>query len=305
MIRRAALAASCGLLLLWHFLNVIPECGVRCVQQQDRLAVRVVNALVSEASPPNHAEQVRVFDVAEYIQSLHLGGRHVQEFGLGNLEIAETNTFIDLPLRARANPHASDTAVFDWGRFNFSIEVADLMANSAGIQRGDALPIVSDSIVQGETNRRIVMVADLREMRVDGCQKWPLSASSNSSLFGSSGGTCLSSSSGERGVSHALPHVAQLQVEHNRLTKSAEEEKHRRVGENPRRYGQPPFVRRFLIALPFIPLGFGFALFGGRNLYNKRYGLGAALICVGWLLICCGAGIIMLSRWPVTWDWWI
>ena len=83
---------------------------------------------------------------------------------------------------------------------------------------------------------------------------------------------------------------------------------HRRMvaaPEKPRRYSEPPFVRRFLLALLFIPLGFGCAFLGGNYLYRERYGLGAAWIGGGWLLFCIGGGLVALSYWPTTWEWWI
>jgi hypothetical protein len=89
------------------------------------------------------------------------------------------------------------------------------------------------------------------------------------------------------------------------LNASNGEKQDGRERQNPGRYNQPPFVRRFLLALLFIPLGFGCAFLGGNYLYCERYGIGAALVGVGGLLFCFGAGVIMLSYWPATWGWWI
>jgi hypothetical protein len=100
--------------------------------------------------------------------------------------------------------------------------------------------------------------------------------------------------SGHRCVSHAPLHNLQLNPKERSLRRSNHEQEGGGISQNPRRYSEPPFVRRFLVALLFIPLGFGCAFLGGNHLYRKRCGLGAALIGVGGLLFCIGGGVIML-----------
>ena len=68
---------------------------------------------------------------------------------------------------------------------------------------------------------------------------------------------------------------------------------------------QPPFGRRFCIALVSIFFGLIWSLFGGNALYDKRHLLGAALILEGWFLA--GGGILLywLTFCPSTWGWFL
>lgn len=104
---------------------------------------------------------------------------------------------------------------------------------------------------------------------------------------------------------HPIAYQSELPIEQPNLERSSDEQKPSSVGKNPRRYSEPPFIRRFFVAFLFIPLGFGCALWGGNCAYNKRIGLGAAFALLGGALFCVGGGIIALSFWPVTWNWWI
>jgi len=97
----------------------------------------------------------------------------------------------------------------------------------------------------------------------------------------------------------------QLPIEQTNLNNRGSKQSERGVNQSPSRYSDPPFVRRFLVALLFIPLGFGCALCGGEYFYRKRILLGAALAGVGFLSLCAGLGLIMLNHWPSTWEWWI
>jgi hypothetical protein len=106
-------------------------------------------------------------------------------------------------------------------------------------------------------------------------------------------------------IAYPVSHVAQLPDEKASLDRSSNEEKAGHNRKNPRRYNEAPFVRRFFTALLFLPFGFGCSLFGGHYLYRARCGLGASLIGIGGLLFCMGGGVVMLSRWPATWGWWI
>lgn len=90
-------------------------------------------------------------------------------------------------------------------------------------------------------------------------------------------------------------------------TQYAGGEDHPRGGEyyGPRRYSEPPFVRRFYEALAVIPLSMGFIFLSGYQFYRGRYGAGIALLIGGWLIFCGGIVIISLTMWPTTWEWWI
>lgn len=73
----------------------------------------------------------------------------------------------------------------------------------------------------------------------------------------------------------------------------------------PSRYGEPPFVRRFLEALPFVPTGLGFILLGAVRLYEGRDRLGITCLGAGFLAFFIGVAIILLTINPETWEWWI
>lgn len=73
--------------------------------------------------------------------------------------------------------------------------------------------------------------------------------------------------------------------------------------EYPRPYSDPPFVRRFLEALPFIPASLGFFVLAWFRFSRGREMAGWAFIVSGCLAFCAGAAIIMLTLNPETWEW--
>ena len=75
--------------------------------------------------------------------------------------------------------------------------------------------------------------------------------------------------------------------------------------KNPRRYGEPPFVRRFLEALSFIPASLGIGPLGGVWLHQGRHLPGAVCLGTASLLFFVGVAIIILTIDPETWEWWI
>lgn len=70
-------------------------------------------------------------------------------------------------------------------------------------------------------------------------------------------------------------------------------------------YCQPPFVRRFLEAIPFIPTAPGFGVLAAISLRRGRNGAACIFGALALFSFCIGAAIIMLSLWPETWEWWI
>lgn len=107
------------------------------------------------------------------------------------------------------------------------------------------------------------------------------------------------------GVVNAFAHEVQLPDEQSRLSQSHGHQKAGYYHENPGRYSEPPFVRRFLEALPCIPISVGCALGGGLCLARRKYRRGIALIGMAWMIAWGGMGIVLLNLWPSTWEWWI
>lgn len=106
-------------------------------------------------------------------------------------------------------------------------------------------------------------------------------------------------------ISQAFADQIQLPNEQTRLRSNREDQQNGGERQKPRRYSEAPFVRRFFEALPFAFIAIGLPIFGGLCLSRKRYGLGISLVLLGGLSPCIGFGIIALSYWPATWEWWI
>jgi hypothetical protein len=104
---------------------------------------------------------------------------------------------------------------------------------------------------------------------------------------------------------HGILHDAQLPNKQHDLTNNGANQQKGYKYKSPRGYSEPPFIRRFMVALLFIPFGFGAAFLGGKYLHDQRYALGAALAGVAWLFFCAGLGLILMNWWPATWEWWI
>src|ERR1700757_2756459 len=68
---------------------------------------------------------------------------------------------------------------------------------------------------------------------------------------------------------------------------------------------EPPFVRRMFVCAALFLLDICLALWGGDNLYHKRYFIGTALVIAGGLMACIGLGLLWVTRFPSTWDWWL
>jgi hypothetical protein len=130
---------------------------------------------------------------------------------------------------------------------------------------------------------------------------------SHSCLSVGRGAGCLCSFVGgvgsDLGILYALAHQAQLPEEQCDLSASDESQQQGEPGQRPRRGRQPPFVRRMFICAALFFIDICLALWGGENLYRKRYLIGAALIGAGGLLACAGLGLLWVTQFPGTWGW--
>jgi hypothetical protein len=52
-------------------------------------------------------------------------------------------------------------------------------------------------------------------------------------------------------------------------------------------------------------LGLALSFCGWLNLDDKRRFFGAALVCVGWLILISGLGLLWLTSFAFTWGWWL
>jgi hypothetical protein len=105
-------------------------------------------------------------------------------------------------------------------------------------------------------------------------------------------------------VVNTLPHQAQLPEKQCDLTSRNERQKQSEPSQNPSRSRQPPFIRRMLVCAALFLADLCLALWGGENLYRKRYLIGAAVIAGGGLLACIGLGLLWATWLPSTWGWW-
>lgn len=105
------------------------------------------------------------------------------------------------------------------------------------------------------------------------------------------------------GKSHTW--TSQNRVPHSDEPRCGQKQAARTEREYPRPYSDPPFVRRFLEAFPFIPASLGFFVLAWFRFSRGREVAGWAFIVSGCLAFCAGTAIIMLTLNPETWEWWV
>jgi hypothetical protein len=122
-----------------------------------------------------------------------------------------------------------------------------------------------------------------------------------------SGSNCstLSGLGSDLGVVKTFPDVSQLYKEEGKLAAANGHQKQGNTGQSPSGHGEPPFIRRMFICAVLFSVDLLLCLWGGENLYRKRYLIGAALIGIGGLLACVGLGLLWATKFPGTWDWWL